>query len=101
VLLSTYLTFVLNSLSASNSRLYHATTTAIVNALQFEASFWLPEKKAKEPNNLFANEEEVTSRMVFESPWKIIQGKKDRMTKDNFTIISSYSYRLPTDSVVH
>lgn len=68
-----------------------------VNRQLFEASLWLPEKESRELNNLFAHDDGVTARMVLASCRKIIQGKKDGMTNQDFTIMPPDNKRLHED----
>ena len=63
----------------------------LVNKQLFEASLWLPEKEAKELNSLFAHKEGVSARMVLASCRKVIQGKKDGMSNQDFTIMPTHN----------
>lgn len=58
------------------------------NRLLFEATLWLPEKEAKELNNLFNHKENApTARDLIVSCRKLIQGESDSLTANDITII--------------
>lgn len=59
-----------------------------VNKLLWEASLWLPDKEAKELNNLLAHEGDITTKQMLVEIRKIIQGCETTVTADDLTSFS-------------